>query len=174
MADDEHPRLDYTRSGDPEDSSYLESVNVDRERRNKIYYPLLALFVAVLVASFRYQTDSSFINSWRLLGWFRVLAALGALSTYYAQVFAQDDVSETQQSLHWDRQAAQLIEEGKNDGRGVNTPALVKIYFEHQVHAREAQKFTRWCNFMYFCQNAFLLASVVVGGVLTAFGKVSL
>ena len=173
MTGDKHPTLHYTPSGDPEDPSYLDSVNIDRERRDKLYYPILALFVGVLALTFRYQTNTPFIISWHLVGWFQILTALGALSTFYAQDFAQNDVSETQQSLHWDRKAGQLIEEGQTDGRGVNTPALVKIYFEHQVHARAAQKFTRWCNFMYLCQNVFLLASVVLGGVLAAFGKIT-
>jgi hypothetical protein len=161
------PKTDYTFDSDPEDQKYLKSVNTDRERRNKLYYPLLVVFVLGLGISFRYSSASAFINSWHLLALFRVLVVLGALSTYYGQVFAQDELGSTEQSLLWDRRARQLTE----DERGVNVPKLVAILFEQQLQARAAQKYMHWFKHMYFFQNLFLWAALIVGGVLLALGK---
>ncbi len=167
------PPADYTVENNPDDPKYLASVDVDRERRNKLYYPLLTAFVLFLGISFRYESSSAFVLSWHLLGLFRALTILGALSTYYGQEFAYNEVGATQQSLLWDRRARQLIEQGQTDGRGVNVPQLVAILFEQQLRAREAQKHVHWFKHMYFFQNFFLWAALVVGCALVVLGKVT-
>lgn len=174
MSEGPPPRTDYTPDSDPEDQKYLQSVNTDRERRNKLYYPLLVVFVLGLGISFRYSSISAFVNDWHLLGLFRLFVVAGALSTYYGQVFAQDEVGATEQSLLWDRRARQLIADGQAaDGLGVNVPKLIALLFEHQLQSRAAQKYMHWFKHMYFFQNFFLWAALIVGGVLLTLGRIT-